>query len=78
EEIKIKIDLVSKVIYNEAGAEFNISSPKQLGEILFDKLKLNGNKKSSTNIDVLNKLKDQHPIIEHIMEYRTLTKLYST
>ncbi|MEG2028759.1 MAG: DNA polymerase I [Bacilli bacterium] len=78
EEIKIKIDLVSKVIYNEAGAEFNISSPKQLGEILFDKLKLNGNKKSSTNIDVLNKLKDQHPIIKHIMEYRTLTKLYST
>jgi len=82
EEIKIKIELVSKSIYNQAGCEFNISSPSQLGEILFEKLELPHGKKGktgySTAIDVLNKLKGKHPIIEDIIEYRMLTKLYTT
>ncbi len=82
EEIKIKIELVSNEIYNMAGCEFNISSPKQLGDILFEKLNLPHGKKNnrgySTSIDVLNKLKDKHPIIEKIIEYRMLTKLYTT
>ncbi|MDD2377406.1 MAG: DNA polymerase I [Bacilli bacterium] len=82
EEIKIKIELVSKEIYNQAGEEFNISSPLQLGDILFDKLGLPHGKKGkngySTAISVLNKLKGSHPIIENIIEYRMLTKLYTT
>ena len=82
EEIKIKIELVSKKIYNQTGCEFNISSPSQLGEVLFDKLELPHGKKGktgySTAIDVLNKLKGKHPIIEDIIEYRMLTKLYTT
>ncbi|MBQ9071585.1 MAG: DNA polymerase I [Bacilli bacterium] len=83
EEIKIKIELLSKTIYNYAGSEFNISSPKALGEILFDKLGLphkakKGKNGYSTAADVLEKLKDKHPIIECILEYRLLTKLYST
>lgn len=82
EEIKIKIELISKNIYNQAGQEFNISSPIQLGEILFEKLGLPHGKKGksgySTAIDVLNKLKGKHSIIDDIIEYRMLTKLYST
>jgi len=82
EEIKIKIELISKDIYNQAGQEFNISSPIQLGEILFEKLGLPHGKKGksgySTAIDVLNKLKGKHPIIDNIIEYRMLTKLHST
>ena len=82
EEIKIKIELLSKTIYNYAGCEFNISSPIQLGEILFEKLNLPHGKKGkngySTAADVLEKLRDKHPIIENILEYRLLTKLYST
>ena len=82
EEIKIKIELLSKTIYNYAGCEFNISSPIQLGEILFEKLNLPHGKKGkngySTAADVLEKLRDKHPIIESILEYRLLTKLYST
>jgi len=82
EEIKIKIELLSKTIYNYAGSEFNISSPIQLGEILFEKLNLPHGKKGkngySTAADVLEKLRDKHPIIESILEYRLLTKLYST
>ncbi len=82
EEIKVKIDLLSRDIYNHAGEEFNISSPSQLGEVLFEKLNLPHGKKLktgySTSVDVLEKLKDKHPIIGLIMEYRTLTKLYST
>ena len=81
-EIKTKIDNLTSEIYKVAGFEFNIASPKQLGEILFDKLNLPFKKKTktgySTNVDVLNKLKGHHPIIEKIMVYRTLTKLYST
>lgn len=82
EEIKIKIELISREIYNLAGTEFNISSPVQLGNVLFERLNLPHGKKGkngySTAVDVLNKLKNVHPIIELIIEYRTLTKLYST
>ncbi len=81
EEIKIKLELISKDIFNYAGEEFNINSPKQLGEILFDKLKLPGAKKNksgyATDIDVLKKLTD-YPIVNKILEYRALAKLYST
>ncbi|MDD3223795.1 MAG: DNA polymerase I [Clostridium sp.] len=69
-------------IYEMAGEEFNISSPKQLGKILFEKLDLPVIKKTktgySTNAEVLEKLNDKHPIIEKIVYYRQLTKLYST
>lgn len=82
EEFKIKIGLLEQSIYNDAGEKFNISSPKQLGEILFDKLQLPHGKKNksgySTSIDVLNKLLGKHPIIEKIIEYRTINKLYTT
>jgi DNA polymerase-1 len=84
EEIKIKLDNLSKSIYNYAGSEFNISSPKQLGEILFDKMGLPAPKKTgktknySTDVKELERLKDVHPIIESILEYRTLSKLNST
>lgn len=79
EDIKIKIELITKDIYNMAGEEFNISSPKQLANILFEKLNLPHKKgNNSTAIDVLNKLKGKHPIIESIIEYRKLTKLYGT
>lgn len=79
EDIKIKIELITKDIYNLAGEEFNISSPKQLANILFEKLELPHKKNStSTAIDVLNKLKNKHPIIDLIIEYRKLSKVYST
>ncbi len=69
-------------IYDMAGETFNINSPKQLGVILFEKLKLPGGKKTktgySTSADVLEKLKPEDPIIEKILEYRTLAKLKST
>lgn len=82
EEFKIKIELLEQSIYNDAGEKFNISSPKQLGEILFDKLQLPHGKKNksgySTSIDVLNKLLGKHPIIEKIIKYRTINKLYTT
>ncbi len=82
EEIQIKIDLIKGTIYNYAGEEFNISSPIQLGEVLFEKLNLPHGKKGkngySTAADVLEKLKDKHPIIPEILEYRMLTKLYTT
>lgn len=81
-ELKIKIELTSRDIYNLAGCEFNISSPKQLGEILFEKLKLPHGKKNtngySTNVDVLNKLAGRYQIVDKILEYRALTKLYTT
>jgi DNA polymerase I len=81
-EIDIKIELLTKDIYNYAGIEFNISSPKQLGEILFERLNLPFGKKGktgySTAIDVLTKLKGKHSIIDPIIEYRNLTKLKST
>lgn len=82
EDIKIKLELLTKDIYNMAGEEFNISSPQQLSEILFEKLELpHGKKKTngySTAADVLNKIRDKHPIVEKVLEYRGLSKLYST
>ncbi len=81
-EIKGKINILTTEIHELSGVEFNISSPKQLGEILFDKLDLPFKKKTktgySTSVDILEKLKDKHPIINKIMSYRTLTKLHST
>ena len=80
--LKDGIDLLTQEIYNLAGEEFNIKSPKQLGEILFEKLKLPVIKKTksgySTDVDVLEKLRGEHPIIEKILDYRQLTKLNST
>ena len=81
-EIKEKLDLLTSEIYELAGEEFNINSPKQLGEILFDKLKLPVVKKNksgySTDVDVLEKLRVEHPIIEKLLEYRQVMKLNST
>ena len=81
DEILKRIEEVSQIIYNMAGVEFNISSPKQLGDILFEKLGLPHAKKNktgySTDISVLEKLRD-YPIVEYIIEYRTLYKLYTT
>ncbi len=77
-----KVEGLTKAIYELAGEEFNINSPKQLGVILFEKLGLKAIKKTksgySTNADVLEKLADKHPIIPYIMEYRHLSKLKST
>ena len=80
--LKIEIEKLTKLIYELAGEEFNINSPKQLGIILFEKIKLPVIKKTksgySTDVDVLEKLKKEHPIIEKILEYRQLGKLNST
>lgn len=82
EEVNNKLSDLTKEIYNEAGLEFNINSPKQLGEVLFDKLQLPIIKKTktgySTSADILEKLESYHPIISHILNYRQLGKLYST
>ena len=77
-EAKTKLAELTKNIYEAAGGEFNINSPKQLGEILFDKLELPYGKKRSTDIKVLTSLIGKHPIIEYIMQYREMFKLYST
>ena len=79
--VKSRIDELEKKIYELAGVEFNIASPKQLGEILYDKLNLprgRGKNATSTAHDILIKLKDYHPIINEILEYRNLNKLYTT
>ena len=77
-----KITELEQEIYSEAGCEFNINSPKQLGEILFEKMELPGGKKTktgySTAADVLEKLSGEYPVVKHILEYRGLTKLKST
>ncbi len=82
DELKTKIDEKVKNIYSLAGEEFNVNSTKQLGEILFEKMKLPVIKKTksgySTDVDVLEKLKGEHPIIEELLEYRQLAKLNST
>lgn len=82
EEMSLRIEEIEKEIYTLAGEEFNISSPKQLGVILFEKLGLPGAKKTKTgyktDVSVLNKLVNQHPIINKILEYRGLTKIKST
>ncbi|MCI8393924.1 MAG: DNA polymerase I [Bacilli bacterium] len=81
-ETKVKVELLECDIFNLAGETFNISSPKQLGDILFEKLGLPGGKKNKTgyktDVKILHKLLGVHPIIEKILEYRNLTKLIST
>lgn len=82
EELKITKDAITKKIYDAAGEEFNINSPKQLGEILFEKLQIKGGKKTktgySTAADVLLKLQYENPIIEDILTYRKYQKIMST
>ena len=77
-----KIQLLELKIYDLAGTSFNINSPVQLGEILFEKLQLPSGKKTkrgySTSADILEKIKDKHPIVPAVLEYRNLTKLNST
>lgn len=81
-EVSAKAEKISREIYEYAGHEFNIGSPKQLGSVLFEKLALPSAKKTktgySTNAEVLESLMDKHPIIPLITEYRALTKLQNT
>ncbi|MFC2102162.1 DNA polymerase I [Bacteroidota bacterium] len=83
-ELANEVEKVQQEIYDDAGVEFNISSPKQLGEVLFDRLvimekpKKTKTKQYSTGEDVLSKLVNKHPIISKILDYRSLTKLKST
>lgn len=82
ERLETRIRDLVDGIYQDAGAEFNINSPRQLGEVLFERLGLPAPKKTktgySTSAEVLERLRDEHPIIAHILEYRRLTKLKST
>lgn len=82
DKLKEEIESIKQEIYNLSGEEFNINSTQQLGVILFEKLKLPVYKKTkkgySTDVDILEKLKPEHPVIEKILEYRTLMKLNST
>ena len=82
EKLDGRINELTKMIFERAGMEFNINSPKQLGEVLFERLGLPSKKKTktgySTNADVLEKLIDYDPIIGYILEYRTYVKLKST
>ena len=77
-ETNDKINELSSQIYEQAGHEFNINSPKQLASVLFDELGLKSGKKRSTAVDVLEKLMDKHPIIPLLMEQRKYQKIYST
>ena len=82
DSLNADIDALQAQIWEYAGEEFNINSPKQLGTVLFEKLMLPSGKKTktgwSTNADVLDKLRSKHPIVNAILDYRTLTKLKST
>ena len=82
ERLKVQIDKLEQEIYAETGCEFNINSPKQLGEILFEKLQMPGGKKTktgySTAADVLEKLAPEYPVVRKILDYRQVTKLKST
>ena len=82
ENINKKLDELTSEIYNYAGEEFNIQSPKQLGEILFEKLEIPYPKKKKTSYstarEILDKIVDYHPIVEKIIEHRTLNKIYTT
>ena len=74
-----KLDALAQKIYSHAGMIFNINSPKQLANVLFDELNLSsGGKKRSTSADVLEKLRGKHPIIDDILEYRKIAKVSST
>ena len=82
DRLKVRIEKLEKEIYDQVGEEFNINSPKQLGEILFEKMKLKGGKKTktgySTAADVLEKLAPDCPVVQMVLDYRQLTKLNST
>lgn len=82
EELRNGIQRAEEAIWRETGERFNINSPKQLGEILFEKMKLPYGKKTksgySTAADILEKLASEHPVVKKILEYRMLTKLNST
>lgn len=84
EELEAKMKLMQDEIYEDADCEFNILSPKQLGEVLFEKLEIEYPKKRkkddtsySTSKDILDKISDKHPIVEKVLEYRNLYKLYA-
>ena len=81
-EFTEKLAVLERAIIQEAGGEFNINSTQQLSRVLFEKLGLGGAKKTktgfSTDSDVLTALADAHPIVPHILEHRTLSKLKST
>ncbi len=83
-ELEKEVARITEEIYRDAGTTFNISSPKQLGDILYDKLKIvdkpkqTKTKQNSTSEEVLSKMEAKHPIISKILEYRSLTKLKST
>ena len=82
ETLKQRLEILTQEIHELCGTEFNINSPKQLGEVLFEQMKLPVIKKTksgySTDGDVLEKLREEHPVIEKLLEYRQLTKLNST
>lgn len=78
EETLAKLNDLSTQIYALAGHSFNVNSPKQLAEVLFEELKLPSNRKQSTAIDVLEALADAHPVVAKLIEYRKYQKLYST
>lgn len=82
EKLKVKIDILEKEIYQDAEETFNINSPKQLGEVLFEHLKLPHGKKTktgySTAAEVLEKLAEEYPVVQKVLDYRQLTKLNST
>jgi DNA polymerase-1 len=82
EELVVAIDEAEQGAYYEVAHEFAINSPQQLGELLFDELKLRAGKKTktgySTDASILENLRDAHPVINHVLEYRALTKLKST
>ena len=77
-EYRFKLNLIESEIFSLLGHEFNVSSPKQVGEVLFDELNLPTNKKRSTSVDELEKLKGQHEVIQLILQHRKYAKLLST
>ena len=78
-EYQAQMDTLAERIYGYAGHAFNIGSPKQLGEVLFDEMQLkSGGRKRSTSADVLEKMKDSHPIVADILEYRKYAKIVNT
>ncbi|MHC1716639.1 MAG: DNA polymerase I [Candidatus Dojkabacteria bacterium] len=77
-EVVQEVESISKDIFDTVGHEFNINSPKQLSDVLFNELGLQGNKKLSTRESVLSDLVGQHPCIEKVLEFRELSKIYST
>lgn len=80
EKYRSEIGALETEIFDMVGRKFNLSSPKQLGEVLFDELDINipSNKKKSTSVEILNEIEHRHPVVSLIIRWRTITKLYST